>query len=105
LGWVGVTVRRVDVGVGWVGSVVVIEWGGVGIGCGICGLGRDGSRVLSRPHALSIVSVSVPTGDRKHDTSLPASRAGCIAIPTRTATVLLRNIHSLIVVAVSYLGS
>ena len=31
--------------------------------------------------------MSVPTGDRKHDTSLPASRAGCIAIPTRTAIV------------------
>ena len=81
MGWVGVTVRRVEVGVGWVGSVVGIEWGGVGIGCGICGLGRDGSRVLSRSHALSIVSVSSVCFGHGVVVSFPVSSAMSCVTP------------------------
>ena len=49
---------RVEVGVGWIGSGMGIEWGGVGIVCGVCRLDWGESCVLFRPHVLSIVSVS-----------------------------------------------
>ena len=49
---------QVEVGVGWIGSGMGIEWGGVGIGCGVCELDWGESCVLFRPHVHSIVSVS-----------------------------------------------
>ena len=49
---------RVEVGVGWIGSGMGIEWGGVGIGCVVCELDWGESCVLFRPHVLSVVSVS-----------------------------------------------
>ena len=41
-------------GVGWLRSKMGIEWDGVGIGCGSCGMDWDESRVLFRSHMLSI---------------------------------------------------
>ena len=58
LGWVGVKMGRVEVGVEWIGSGMGIEWIGVGIGCCSCGLDWVESCVLFPPHVLSIVSVS-----------------------------------------------
>ena len=72
---------RVEVGVGWIRSEMGIEWDGVGIGCGSCGLDWDESRVLFRSHVLSIVSVSSVCFGHGVVVSFPVSSVMSCVIP------------------------
>ena len=62
-----------------VGSVVGIDWGGIGMGCGSCGLELGDSRVLLRFRSLSVISVlAVCSGHGVFTSSLVSSDALCV---------------------------